>query len=65
MPARTQQAIAPVAESWLVKLFINELHQQCPCPLNAFRQAQEISGDKPKQGLPEWIGLTTVSEEPP
>ena len=27
MPARAQQRIAPVAESWLIKLFIDELHQ--------------------------------------
>ena len=64
MPARAQQRITPVAKSWLIKLFIDELHQQCPCPLNAFRQSQEIPSDQPKQGLPKWIGLATVSEKP-
>ena len=65
MPARAQQRIAPVAESRLIKLFIDELHQQCTSPFNAFCQSQEIPSDKTKQGLPKWIGLATVSEKSP
>ena len=52
MPAGAQQAIAPVAEAWLMKLFIDELHKQSSSSLNALRQSQNISGNKPKQGLP-------------
>ena len=65
MPARAQQRIAPVAESRLVKLFIDELYQQFPSPLNVFRQSQKIPGDQSKQGLPQGIGLATVSEKSP
>ena len=52
MPSRAQQAIAPVAEAWLAKLFIDELHKQFSSSFNALRQSQNISGNKAKQGLP-------------
>ena len=36
MHTRLAQSVAPVAESRLIQLFIDELDQQFPCPLNAF-----------------------------
>ena len=63
MAARTQQDIAPITESGLMELFIDELNQQFSSPLDAFRQSQYVPGDKPKQGLPQGIGLPTVSEK--
>ena len=58
MPARAQQGIAPVAESRLIKLFVDELNQQCPCPLNAFRQIAR-DPERPTQTRPaqvDWPG---------
>ena len=63
MPAGTQQPIAPVGQTRLVELLVDELNQEFPSPLNALRQSQNISGNKPKQGLAQGIGLATVSEK--
>ena len=63
MATGPQQPVAPVGESRLVELFVDELHQKTSGLFNTFRQLQNISGDQPEQGLSHWIGLATTPKK--
>ena len=58
MSTGTQQPVAPVGESRPVGRFVDELNQKTSGLFNTFRQLQNISGNKPEQGLPreDWLG---------